>query len=60
MSAGVTGDVVSIFGALMVSALGVVESVPVDEPGPPQAKSDTATKAINRKLFIRYNFDLIN
>jgi hypothetical protein len=45
--------------SVVVVPLGVVVSVPVEEPGVSHAQSDPATKAIKRMLFIVFNFVLI-
>jgi len=57
VSVGVTGLVVIVVSVVVV--LGVVVSVPVDEPGVSQAHNDPATRAIKRMLFIVFNFVLI-
>ena len=60
MSVGVTGlGLVVMVVSVVVPVLGVVVSVPVDEPGVSQAHNDPATRAIKRMLFILFNCVLI-
>jgi hypothetical protein len=61
VSVGVTGLglVVIVVSVVVPLVLGVVVSVPVDEPGVSQAHNDPATRAIKRMLFILFNFVLI-
>jgi hypothetical protein len=59
VSVGVTGVPELLVIVSVVVVLGVVVSVPVEEPGVSQAQSDPATKAIKRMLFIVFNFVLI-
>ena len=59
VSVGVTGVVVIVVSVVVPLVLGVVVSVPVDEPGVSQAHNDPATRAIKRMLFILFNFVLI-